>query len=47
MNRRRISLLALLGLLILSAGCGQMGPLTLPEDQSAADGDESDEENER
>ena len=50
MNRRlRLRTLLLAAwLLVAIAGCGQMGPLTLPEDaQNGADEDQSDDEDER
>ena len=40
-------LIAVAGLLLTVTACGQMGPLTLPEDPSASEDDESDEEDER
>ena len=49
MNRHwhDLCLLAVFGLLLAVTACGQMGPLTLPEDPPASEDDESDDEDER
>jgi predicted small lipoprotein YifL len=46
-SRRRLATLLLIASLLAASACGQMGPLTLPEDAPADEDDQDDGENER
>jgi predicted small lipoprotein YifL len=47
MKRQTLITALIAALLGMAAGCGQMGPLTLPDDTPETEEEQGDEENER